>query len=331
MSIKVCMVGCGGFARLCHGPAQRKLRDTGADIELSACCDADLESARSYSASFGYARYYSDLRGMLSIEKPDAVVAAVPPAITPRVAGLVLKLGFPLLLEKPPGLSPVELEQLISAAREGGARAQVGFNRRYMPVVRRAMAILDGALGAERVGRIDYEMIRYDRWDADFSTTAIHAIDAALYLARSPFRAAEIRFQPQRSGERVATNVVIDAECDAGTRVQIRILPVSATNSESAWIHGVGQSVGLRIPMSPHSHGDGCVEHWRADALLEAFSDREYGPVDRLGVLAETQAFLEAVRSGARFSPGPGDCVQQVALMEAVRLGRTGPIVFGER
>jgi myo-inositol 2-dehydrogenase/D-chiro-inositol 1-dehydrogenase len=331
MSVKVCMIGCGSFARLCHGPAQRKLRDTSAGIELAACCDADPKNARSYCESFGYGRFYTDVRGMLSAEKPDAVIAAVPPPITPSVASLVLKLGFPLLLEKPPGLSPAELEQLISAAREGSTRAQVGFNRRYMPVVRRAMEILGGSLDPGNVGRIDYEMIRYDRWDADFSTTAIHAIDGARYLARSPFLAAEISFQDTRRGERVAANVVIDAECESGTRVQIRILPVSSNNSESAWIHGVGQSVSLKIPVSPQSRGDGTVEHWREDALVDAFSDRECGPVDRLGVLGETLAFTEGVRTGAEFSPGLADCRQQVALMEAVRKGRGGPIAFEKR
>jgi predicted dehydrogenase len=268
---------------------------------------------------------------MLSAEKPDAVVAAVPPPITPSVASLVLKLGYPLLLEKPPGLSPIELEQLMAAGKEGKARAQVGFNRRYMPVVRRAMAILDGTLSAETVGRIDYEMIRYDRWDADFSTTAVHAIDAALYLARSPFQVAKIRYHPQRSGERVATDVFIDAECVSGTQVQIKIMPVSATNSESVRIDGVGQSIKLRIPISPNSQGDGCVEHWRADALVETSSDRDCGPVDRLGVLGETQAFLNSVRTGAEFSPGLKDCMQQVTLMDAVRHGRSGPIVLDKR
>jgi len=328
MSIRVCMIGCGSFARLCHGPAQRKLSDAGSGVELAACCDVDPGSSASYAGAFGFGRSYSEVGAMLSREKPDAVVMAVPPAMTASVAGGVLRLGYPLLLEKPPGLTPGELESLVAAAAKGGARAQVAFNRRHMPVVRRAMEMLDGVAGPAEVARIDYEMIRFNRWDPDFSTTAIHAIDTALFLARSPFRSAQIRFQEQRSGERTAVNVVVDAECASGTAVQVKLLPVSATNSESARIHAVGQSLDLRIPMSPQSHGHGRVEHWRADALVGSFSDASFGPVDRLGILAETEAFLDGVRTGAPLGPRLEDCRQQVALMEAVRVRRTGPITF---
>jgi len=48
-------------------------------------------------------------------------------------------------------------------------------------------------------------------------------------------------------------------------------------------------------------------------------------------VRAETEAFLGAVRSGAPCSPRPEDCRQQVALMEAIRLRRPGPIRFESR
>ncbi len=328
MSIRICMIGCGSFARLCHGPAQRKIRDSGAGVELAACCDSDPGSSASYAEAFGYGRSFSDVRGMLSREKPDAVVMAVPPSVTASVAGEVLGLGFPLLLEKPPGLTPGELGKLISAEAQGGARAQVAFNRRYMPVVRRAMELLEGLGGPGGVGRIDYEMIRYNRWDPDFSTTAIHAIDTAIYLARSPFRSAQIRFQEMGDGERKAVNVVLDAVCASGTAVQVKLLPVSAANSESARIHAVGQSLDLRIPMSPQFQGDGRVEHWSADSLVSSFSDGAFGPVDRLGVLAETEAFLGGVRTGAPLAPRLEDCRQQVALMEAIRTRRTGPITL---
>jgi myo-inositol 2-dehydrogenase / D-chiro-inositol 1-dehydrogenase len=325
------MIGCGSFARLCHGPAQAKLGASGADLELAACCDADIGRARKYGADFGFARSYSDSGEMLSVEKPGAVVLAVPPEATCRAAALVLERGFPLLLEKPPGLNPEELGRLIAASARGGAGAQVAFNRRHMPVIRRAMEVLGASFRPESVSRIDYEMVRYARWDADFSTTAVHAIDAALFLARSPFRSAELRFQAQASAGAEAANVSVIAECACATEVRLGILPVSGANMESARIHGLGQSLSIVIPMSPQSKGDGCVEHWRSDSLVSSFSDREAGAVDRMGVLAETGAFLGAVRSGAKFSPGLEDCRQQVALMDAIRSRRAGPIQFEAR
>jgi myo-inositol 2-dehydrogenase/D-chiro-inositol 1-dehydrogenase len=331
MSVKICMIGCGSFAQLCHGPAQRKYADSHPDVRLAACCDVDENRAREYARAFGFARHSTDISAMLTAEKPEAVVVAVPPAMTCGVASLVLERGFPLLLEKPPGMSRAELGRLIAAAEKGGGRAQVAFNRRYMPVMRRAHEILAAGIRPESVGRIDYEMIRFDRWEPDFSTTAIHALDAALFLARSPFLAAEIRLQTQKSGDREAMNVAIEAECAAGTRVLVNIQPVAGVNADSAKIHAVGQSLAIKIPVSPQSTADGALEHWRGDKLITTFSDRDCDVVEKLGVFGETEAFLNAVRSGSSLAPGLQDCHQQVALMEAIRLRRSGLIRFERR
>jgi hypothetical protein len=200
-----------------------------------------------------------------------------------------------------------------------------------MPVMRKAQEILAAGIRPESVGRIDYEMIRFDRWEPDFSMTAIHALDAALFLARSPFLAAEIRLQTQKSGDREAMNVAIEAECAAGTRVLVNIQPVAGVNTDSAKIHAVGQSLVIKIPVSPQSTADGALEHWRGDKLITTFSDRDCDVVERLGVFGETEAFLNAVRSGSSLAPGLQDCHQQVALMEAIRLRRSGLIRFERR
>jgi myo-inositol 2-dehydrogenase/D-chiro-inositol 1-dehydrogenase len=331
MSLKICMIGCGSFAQLCHGPAQRKYFGAHSDVRLVACCDVDEDRARAYARAFGFERHGTDMSAILAAEKPDAVVVAVPPAMTCGVASLVLERGFPLLMEKPPGTSPAELERLIAAAEKGGARAQVAFNRRYMPVLRRAREILDAGIGPESVGRIDYEMIRFDRWEADFSTTAIHALDAALFLARSPFLTVEIRLQVQKKEDREAMNVVVEAECATGTRVRVNIQPVAGVDGDSAKIHAVGQSLAIKIPVSPQSTADGSLEHWRGDQLVTTFSDRDCDVVEKLGVFGETESFLNAVRSGSSLAPGLHDCHQQVALMEAIRLRRSGLIRFEPR
>jgi len=328
MSFKICMVGCGWFARQCHGPALRRYAAAHRDARLAACCDADIGRALEFWGTFGFERHYSDIQAMLAAEEPDAVILAVPPEAACRAAGPVLGRGLPLLLEKPPGMSPAELERLIGAAGEGGARVQVAFNRRYMPIMRQARSILDSEFRTGSPGRIDYTLLRFDRWDPDFSTTAIHAMDAVLFLAGSPFRAAEVRYQTQRQGEREATGVVVEAECVSGARVAVNIQPVAGLNAEFALIHAVGRTLEVAIPFSPHSAGGGSLKLWRDDKLAVSHSDNEGDALDWLGVCGETEAFLEAVRSGVGMVPGLKDCRQQVALMEAVRLRKSGLISF---
>lgn len=323
------MAGCGSFALLCHGPAQRMLRAASADVTLAACCDTDPASSRDYMAAFGFGRSYADLREMLEAERPDAVILAVPPAATCAAACAVLGRGVPLLLEKPPGLDPAELERMILAQEKGGAGAQVAFNRHYMPVMRRALEILGGSFPAGEVERIDYEMVRAERWDPDFSTTAVHAIDGALVLARSPFRTAELAFQPQSRGGREATDVTVRAECECGSRVSVRIRPVSSSNSDSARVDAAGQSLSLAIPVSPQSPGVGSAEHRRKGVVVGSYSGQGLGAPESLGVLGETEAFLNGVRAGGPFSPGLRDCRQRVALMDAIRRRDAGPFRFG--
>ena len=331
MNLRICMIGCGEFARLCHGPSQRKCVALHPEVELAACCDTDPIRAQAYGKSFGFAGHYSDVLTMLAAEDPDAVVLAVPPATTCRVASLVLEHGFPLLLEKPPGMTLAELDRLIAAAETGGAPAQVAFNRRYMPVMLKAREILDAHFPPESVSRIDYEMTRFNRWDPDFSTTAIHALDAALFLSRSPFLAAELHFQPQSQGDRDAVNIAVEANCASGSRVLINIQPVTGRYAESVKIHTVGQFLAIKIPASPLSDEAGSLEHWRGNELVASYSDGAADVGERFGIVRETESFLDAVCAGNGFAPRLQECRQQVALMEALRLRRTGPICFASK
>jgi predicted dehydrogenase len=328
MNLRLCMVGCGSFARLCHGPAQRRYATSRTDTELAACCDPDANRAREFGEFFGYARHYSDPKVMLTAEKPDAVILAVPPPVTCAAALTILERGVPLLLEKPPGLDPSELDRLITVAERGRAKTQVAFNRRYMPVVRESLAILNAGFRPETVGRIDYDMVRFNRWDSDFSTTAIHAVDTAFFLARSAVRSAQLHFQPQRAGNRSAMNVLLEAGCASGTRVMVNIQPVAGRNTESIRIHAIDRSVELKVPASPLSSEPGTCEYWRGGERVHTFSDHPSDMIERMGILGELAAFLDAVRADYCPTPGLADCRQQIRLMDAMRRNKSGLIRF---
>jgi predicted dehydrogenase len=216
----------------------------------------------------------------------------------------------------------------MQAAERGKVGAQVAFNRRYMPIMQRALEILRTAFGTPFSGRIIYEMLRLDRWDADFSTTAIHAVDAALFLAGSPFRAADLRFQTQTRAGLEAVDISFEAECASGSRVLINIQPVSGRNAESVRIEAVDQSLTVSVPFLPQGNAEGRLEHWRGDRMVASCSDSDCDSVERLGVFGETKGFLDALRFAGAFVPALEDCRQQVVLMEAFRLRRSGAFGF---
>ena len=171
---------------------------------------------------------------------------------------------------------------------------------------------------------------RNERWDPDFSTTAIHALDGALYLAASPFRSVSIRYTRHRQGGKEAYDVSLDAECESGTGVAITILPVSGRNLEAARVLGIGRCLCLRLPFSPEGPSEGRLEHWRRGELVETFTDGHLDFSERIGVYGETRAFLDAARLGHAAIPRLDDCLQQVGLMEALRRapgGRNRPSI----
>jgi predicted dehydrogenase len=322
--MKICIIGCGGHASQVHGPAQRKYAKLHPDTVLSACCDLDVHRAFHYKERFGFQNAYDNASEMLDRENPDAVCIVVPTAATAQVAIPVLKRGIPVFLEKPPGSSCAELEDLIAAAETGDGRQQVAFNRRHMPVLRQAVEILDSEMPPDSVFRIDYEMIRNDRRDTDFSTTAVHVIDAALYLARSPYRRAEIDCRAlEQFGPGVA-GIEMRMECESGTEVALNIQPVGGQNSERIHIHACGSSLLIEFPVMGLRGPGASLCLWRDDLKIISSSPDDHAE-DLMGFYAQTEHFFDSVRANRPLRPTLSECRQQVELMEAVR-ERTGAI-----
>ncbi|MCL2058312.1 MAG: Gfo/Idh/MocA family oxidoreductase [Oscillospiraceae bacterium] len=146
MAFRICIIGCGGISGGYHGPSYVKYRLENPDTELAACCDIDSEKALGYSKRFGFARCYTDYVQMLRDEKPDAVCVTVDEDHTAGVGIAVLNMGFPMFIEKPPGKNSSETRMLIDAARKSGVINQVGYNRRYMPMLQKLKTMLDGHL-----------------------------------------------------------------------------------------------------------------------------------------------------------------------------------------
>jgi len=326
MSFKLCVIGCGGFADYVHGSAQRAYAESNPEVTLAACCDLDAQRAQDYAAKFGFRRHYTNAEAMLEAEKPDGVCVLVAPQVSAAVAAKVLARGIPLLLEKPPGRTEAELDRLIELATVHGAPTQVGFNRRYMPLMRKTREFLASELAP--IQQVTYEMIRYGRDDADFSVTAIHAVDAAQFLAGSPYRWAKLRFESVAGIPESRSNVTLLAECESGVPVNIHIQPMAGYVSESFAIHGVGTSVTGAF-FGPGERADsGTITLWQNNEQRETFSDAGLTLSQRTGINAEVAAFCNAIRTGRWPTPSLAECRRQVRLMEAIRNGEDRIIEF---
>lgn len=184
MAFKICVIGCGGIAVRGHGPAYQLYRQTHEGTELAGCCDIDAQRAAHFRERFGFRRAYTDYAEMLAQERPDAVCLVVPVEKTAGLAVSIMKRGYPLLMEKPPGIELCEAELLANAAESCGVPNMVAFNRRHVPLVR----ILRERMANRVIRHIQCEFCRVGRYDKDFTTTAVHGIDTVGLLAGAPYK-----------------------------------------------------------------------------------------------------------------------------------------------
>jgi predicted dehydrogenase len=324
--VKLCHIGCGEHARVAHGPSQRRSARERPGLVLAGCCDLDPARAESFRQEFGYARAFTDPGRMLDAERPDAVVAAVPVERNVAVGTLVLERGIPLLLEKPPGLTPADVDRLIVASEARGTRVphQVAFNRRYAPLVRELRKRIEGLPPLQH---LHYEMVRVERREPDFSTTAIHGLDAVRYLAGCDYAEARFSYQELPDLGPGVANVFVDAVMASGATAALAFTPVAGVLVERAAAHARGHSLYVHVPMWGGADSPGRLVHFAEGRLAEEVTGDRCGDGTELfelgGFYRETAAFLDAVAERREPSPGLRESRQSVAIALSMRERRT--------
>jgi predicted dehydrogenase len=324
--LKLVMIGCGDHAEGSHGPTQARYAARHPEAGLAACCDVDGGKAERHRARFGFARAYSDLKTMLEAERPDAAVLAVPVERTAALAPQVFDAGVPLLLEKPPGRTVEEVDALIAAAEGDGRRPpvphQVAFNRRFVPLVREARRRLAAIGPPATIQHIHYEMTRVDRREPDFSTTAIHGLDAVRFLAGADYAEARMRYQEFPALGPGVANIFVDAVMTSGATAHLAFCPVAGAVVERTTIHAGAHTLFVRIPMWGPLDSPGRLQHiesgqMRADLGGDELSDTEACVLG--GFYGEYEAFLGDLAAGRTPSPGLRESRQSVEIADCVR------------
>jgi len=318
MAVRVGLFGAGWAARTVHGPSLRDYKRRRGGIVLAGVCDVDATRAEEVRAAFGFERVYTSVADMLGDAALDAAVVAVSVSQNATVATACLKAGLPILLEKPPALSRRRVLALDRAARAVRGKAMVAFNRRWTPVLVRLKAL---ARKAGPVHALRCDMRRVRRADPDFSTTAIHAVDALRFLAGRDYERLEVTYG--RCGPRGrATSYHAAGTMGGGVAVAFDVVPMSGMDMERYTVHAGGRTLVAELALGGMSPSVAVFDGGkRRDVAVRVPSHARH---DSGGFYQEVAALLDAVRSGRRL-PGPtiGDAVQSVAAMAALAKRRT--------
>ena len=183
--VKVAMIGAGARAMQVIYPSMADHPD----VELVGICDIDLERLNAAADKYGIAKRYGergvyDYRLMLEELKPDAVAIVGQPNIIYDLWEWSLLQGYHLLIEKPMGLSIHQARMLTWIAEQKNLITQVGFQRRYTPMV---IKLRDECL---KRGPITHAVCRFYKYLLEPATNArdhmmddcVHSIDTLRWI-----------------------------------------------------------------------------------------------------------------------------------------------------
>ena len=188
----VAIIGTGTIARV-HAEALASLDD---QVSLVAAADTDASALHEFCSAHGISRRHGSVADLLDAGPPDLALVCTPPGAHAAQALACLRAGSSVLVEKPPGLSLAELEQLADAEGTDGPWLATVFQHRFGSGAQRLRSMIDsGALGRPLLavchtvwfrGQGYFDAPWRGRWDTEGGGPTmghgIHQIDLLGYL-----------------------------------------------------------------------------------------------------------------------------------------------------
>ena len=239
------ILGAGDYVRIEVVPA---LGDASLRREILA--DREPQIAALAARGLGFASATTDAEGAIdALEGRGLVVVATAHDSHAALAARALDAGHRVFCEKPAVVTPGDLDLLAAAAERNPGELEVGFNRRWNPLVERARAELAAGSGpATIVATIREVDITPDHWylwpnqGTRVAGNLCHWIDLALHLLGPGPEPSSISVSPRVSGEPTG----IDAEraftiaFDDGSAVSL--MPTARGDS----VRGVQEAIEIR-------------------------------------------------------------------------------------
>jgi predicted dehydrogenase len=143
-TLDIGFIGCGGVFSKRHYSTLKRLPR----YRIVACTDTNRTRLDELQRHYGIKSTFTDYRDMLQKVPMDVAAVCSPVTTHAQMALDILDAGLNLFLEKPATFTIEECDQLIDKAKTSPGKILIGYNKRYMPNIRKAKQTLEsGELG----------------------------------------------------------------------------------------------------------------------------------------------------------------------------------------
>lgn len=239
-----CVLGAGDYARTVVIPT---LRDAGA--ALRCIVDREPQIARFVGERFGFQAIAADAEaGIATLPPKGHVVVATAHDSHARLARIGLEAGHRVFVEKPPVVTHDDLYDLLAAAAAHPGFLDVGFNRRYAPMIRFARQALSRETGpltmTATVKEVPLGATHWYLWPNQGTRVTgnlCHWIDLGVFFIDDDASPREVSVSPAALGQRREDEErVISATFDDGSLVTI------VATGRGDQVRGVQEAIEIR-------------------------------------------------------------------------------------
>lgn len=137
--VRIGFIGAGSMANMVHYPSLAEMED----VEISAICDLNEERLHSTADKYGVEKRFTNYKEMIEKVPLDAVYIIMGAHLLYDLVIHALQAGLNVFIEKPPGITVHQIRTMAKLAERRGCITMVAFNRRFIPLLRKAREIVE--------------------------------------------------------------------------------------------------------------------------------------------------------------------------------------------
>ena len=320
--LNVAVVGCGD-----HAQTHFELIAAEPRVRLAAIAEIDADRRERALAEHGPERAFADYREMLEKCDLDIVYVTTMPGHLLQIVLDCLAQGLHVSVEKSPGMSSEETQQMADAANNSKGKAVVSFDRRYKPevlAVRRRVRERGGAVHCGAIYNKPATRLAGPGWVESapdpLIADAIHHVDLLRWLAGDSESSAAIPtevYAEVQDGDRPGAhrqNAVI--RFDTGAIATMSSNYYVGFRIQRAEVHAEDFSAYLDLTRVPRVE---IYDRLDSDTPLD---------LDAAGVAGsnETRHFVDCILEDRTPWSTLDDAVHTMRLCEAIRRGHKGAL-----